>query len=85
MSGLRARHVRVGFTLATVGVLALGAACSSSGNSKSASKSKGVVTPGAEPRPEPNRVRSRVKKSLWGKEIRPSRACCSWCESFTLQ
>jgi plastocyanin len=46
MSGLRTRRVRVGFTLATVGVLALGAACSSSDNSKSASKAKGVVTPG---------------------------------------
>ena len=44
---LRTRRVRVGLTVATVGVLALGAACSSSDNSKSASKSKGVVTPGA--------------------------------------
>jgi len=47
MSVLKARRVRVGLTLATVGVLAFGAACSSSDNSKNASKSKGVVTPGA--------------------------------------
>src|SRR6266566_4597166 len=47
MSGLRTRRVRVGLTLATVGVMAFGAACSSSDNSKSASKSKGVVTPAA--------------------------------------
>src|SRR5438067_11870965 len=44
---LRTRRVRAGLTLATVGVLALGAACSSSDNSKSASKSKGVLTPEA--------------------------------------
>src|SRR2546427_12623481 len=44
---LRTRRVRVGLTVATVGVLAFGAACSSSDNSKSASKSKGVVTPAA--------------------------------------
>ena len=44
---LRTGRVRAGLTLATVGVLALGAACSSSDNSKSASKSKGVVTPEA--------------------------------------
>ena len=49
MGVLRTRRVRVGLTAVTVGVLALGTACGSSDNSKSASKSKssGVVT--AEP------------------------------------
>ena len=47
MRMLRARRVRAGLTVATVGVLALGAACSSSDNSKNASKAKGVVTPEA--------------------------------------
>src|SRR5258708_2151551 len=47
MAVLRTRRTRAGLAVATVGVLALGAACSSSDNSKSASKSKGVVTPEA--------------------------------------
>ena len=47
MGVLRTRRVRAGLAVATVGVLALGAACGSSDNSKSASKSKGVVTPEA--------------------------------------
>src|SRR5947208_16930404 len=45
MADLRTRRVRTGLAVVTVGVLALGAACSSSDNSKNAAKSKGVVTP----------------------------------------
>src|SRR5256885_3743445 len=45
MADLRPRRVRTGLAVVTVGVLALGAACSSSDNTKNAAKSKGVVTP----------------------------------------
>jgi plastocyanin len=47
MGSRSARRVRAGFALATAGVFVLGAACSSSDNSKSATKAKGVVTPEA--------------------------------------